>query len=396
MSRRVVITHAKRTPIGKFLGAFSEITAVDLGVSVTKSLFKESGLEPKKVDELIFGNARQAGNRPNPGRQIAYFSGIPQDTPGYTVNKACGSGLKSIVLAHQSITLGDADIIVAGGTENMTMVPFMLPKFRAGYRLGNDKVVDGMYHDGLLCPLCNIIMGATAENLVVQYKISREEQDKYALNSQHKCEKAVKENRFKEEIAPVEIKTRKETILVEKDENPREGATLESLAKLKPVFKKEEEGGTVHPGNACGIADSAAAVLVMGEDIAKKLGYKPLAYISGYVSVGVDPAYMGIAPVSAIRKLETKTGEKLNDFDLIELNEAFAAQVIAADRELKLPMDRVNVNGGSIALGHPIGATGCRFVVTLLHEMQKRNAKKGLATLCMSGGMGMAVSFTRN
>ncbi|MBI4834329.1 MAG: acetyl-CoA C-acetyltransferase [Planctomycetes bacterium] len=395
MNRKVVITHAKRTPIGKFLGMFSETTAVDLGVSVTKSLFKESGLKPDKVDELIFGNARQAGNRPNPGRQIAYFSGMPQEKPGYTVNKACGSSLKSIVLAYQSITLGDADIIVAGGTENMTMVPFMLPKFRAGYRLGNDKVVDGMYHDGLLCPLCNLVMGATAENLVVQYKVSREEQDKYALASQHKCEKAIKGNRFKEEIAPVEIKTKKGTILAEKDENPREGATLESLAKLKPVFKKEEEGGTVHPGNACGIADSAAAVLVMAEDVANKLGFKPMAYINGYVSVGVDPAYMGIAPVSAIKKLEAKTGEKLNDFDLIELNEAFAAQVIAADRELKLPMDIVNVNGGSIALGHPIGATGCRFVVTLLHEMQKRNAKKGLATLCMSGGMGMAVSFTR-
>lgn len=390
--RKVVITHAKRTAIGKFLGAFSNTTAVDLGVAVTKSVLKESNLDPKKVDEVIFGNARQAGNRPNPARQISYFSGIPQETPAYTVNKACGSGLKSIVLAYQSISLGDADIIVAGGTENMTLVPFLLPKFRAGYRLGNDKVLDGMYHDGLLCPLCKLIMGETAENLVDKYKISRQEQDEFALASQHKCEKAIKENRFKEEITPVEIKDHRGNIIrVELDENPRAGITLESLAKLEPVFKKQ--GGTIHPGNACGIADSASAVLVMAEEKAKELGFKPMAYINGYCSVGVDPAYMGIAPVPAIKKLEAKSGERLSDFDLIELNEAFAAQILAADRELKLPMERINVNGGAIALGHPIGSTGCRIVVTLLHEMKKRKAKRGLATLCMSGGMGMAVSF---
>ena len=392
MARKVVITHAKRTPIGRFMGAFSNTTAVDLGVAATKAVLKESGLEPKLVEELIFGNARQAGNRPNPARQVSFFSGIPQETPAYTVNKACGSGLKSIVLAYQSITLGDADIIVAGGTENMTLVPFMLPKFRPGYRLGNAQVMDGMYHDGLLCPLCNLIMGVTAENLVEKYKISRVEQDTFALGSQHKAEKAIKAGKFKEEIVPVSIKEKGKDVMIEKDENPRDGVTLESLAKLDPVFKK---GGTVHPGNACGIADSATALLVMSEEKAKELGFKPMAYIKGYASAGVDPAYMGLGPVPAVRKLEAKTGDKINDFDLIEMNEAFAAQVLADDRELKLPMDRVNVNGGSIALGHPIGSTGARIVVTLLHEMQKRSAKKGLASLCMSGGMGMAVSFYR-
>ncbi|MFH0887647.1 MAG: acetyl-CoA C-acetyltransferase [Planctomycetota bacterium] len=392
--KRVVITHAKRTPIGKFLGAFVNTTAVDLGVTAVKGVLAESKLDPKLVEEVIIGNARQAGNRPNPGRQVSYFSGIPQETPAYTVNKACGSGLKAIVHAYQSIVLGDAEIIVAGGTENMSRVPFMLDKARMGYRLGNSKLLDGMYHDGLLCPLCNLIMGETAENLVAKYKITREEQDNFALSSQHKCEQARKSNRFKEEIVPVMIKEKGKEIPFYTDENPRDGVTLESLAKLKPVFKKE--GGSVHPGNACGIADSAAAVLIMSEDKAKELGYKPMAYITGYASAGADPAYMGIAPVPAIRKLEQKTGQKLSDFDLIEFNEAFAAQVIADDRELHLDMSKINVNGGAIALGHPIGSTGVRIVVTLLHEMQKRNAKKGLATLCMSGGMGMAVSFSSN
>ncbi|HLD36365.1 MAG TPA: acetyl-CoA C-acetyltransferase [Planctomycetota bacterium] len=389
--KRVVITHAKRTPIGKFLGAFANTTAVDLGVTAVKGVLAESKLDPKLVEEVIIGNARQAGNKPNPGRQVAYFSGIPQETPAYTVNKACGSGLKAIILAYQSIMLGDTEIIVAGGTENMSRVPFMLEKARDGYRLGNSKLIDGMYHDGLLCPLSNLIMGVTAENLVDKYKISREEQDQFALNSQHKCEQARKANKFKEELVPVMIKEKGKMVEFYTDENARDGVKIESLAKLEPVFKK---GGSVHPGNACGIADSAAAVLVMSEDKAKELGYKPMAYITGYATAGVDPAYMGIAPVPAIRKLEQKTGQKLADFDLIELNEAFAAQVIADDRELHLDMSKVNVNGGSIALGHPIGSTGCRIVVTLLHEMQKRNAQKGLASLCMSGGMGMAVSFS--
>ena len=389
--KRVVITHAKRTPIGKFLGAFANTTAVDLGVTAVKGVLAESKLDPKLVEEVIIGNARQAGNKPNPGRQVSFFSGIPQETPAYTVNKACGSGMKAIILAYQSIMMGDTDIIVAGGTENMSRVPFMLEKARDGYRLGNSKLIDGMYHDGLLCPLSNLIMGVTAENLVDKYKISREEQDQFALNSQHKCEQARKANKFKEELVPVMIKEKGKMVEFYTDENARDGVKIESLAKLEPVFKK---GGSVHPGNACGIADSAAAVLVMSEDKAKELGYKPMAYITGYATAGVDPAYMGIAPVPAIRKLEQKTGQKLADFDLIELNEAFAAQVIADDRELHLDMSKVNVNGGSIALGHPIGSTGCRIVVTLLHEMQKRNAQKGLASLCMSGGMGMAVSFS--
>ncbi|MDI6788973.1 MAG: acetyl-CoA C-acetyltransferase, partial [Planctomycetota bacterium] len=391
--KKVVITHAKRTPIGKFLGAFTNTTAVDLAVTAVKGVLAESKLDPKLMNEVIFGNARQAGNRPNPARQIGYFSGIPQETPAFTVNKACGSGLKAIILAYQSIALGDADIIIAGGTENMTRVPFMLEKERLGYKLGNAKLLDGMYHDGLLCPLCNLIMGETAENLVTKYNISREEQDKYALSSQHKCEYARKHDRFKEEIVPVILKEKGKEIPFYTDENPRDALTLESLAKLEPVFKK---GGTVHPGNACGIADSAAALLIMSEEKAGKLGFKPMAYITNYATAGVDPAYMGIAPVPAIKKLEQKINQKLQDFDLIELNEAFAAQVIADDRELHLDMSKVNVNGGAIALGHPIGSTGARIVVTLLHEMLKRNAKNGLATLCMSGGMGMAVSFSTN
>jgi len=390
--KKVVITHAKRTPIGRFMGAFSNTSAVDLGVAAVKAVLAESQLKPYKVDEVIFGNARQAGNKPNPGRQIGFFSGIPQETPGYTVNKACGSGLKSIILAYQSIVLGDADCIVAGGTENMSRVPFILDKYREGYRLGTTKVLDGMYHDGLLCPLSNLIMGMTAENLVTKYNISREEQDQFAVSSQNKCEQARKNNKFKEEIIPVMIKEKGKEVPFLLDENPRDGVTIEHLAKLEPVFKK---GGTVHPGNACGIADSAAAVLVMSEARAKKLGYKPLAYITGYAYAGVDPSLMGIAPVPAIRELAKKTGQKLEEFDLIELNEAFAAQVLADDRELHLDMSKVNVNGGAIALGHPIGSTGCRIVVTLLHEMQKRDAKNGLASLCMSGGMGMAVSFSR-
>ncbi|MBI4713366.1 MAG: thiolase family protein [Planctomycetes bacterium] len=390
---KVVITHAKRTPIGKFLGAFADTTAVDLGVAAVKAVLAESKLEPKLVDEVIFGNARQAGNRPNPARQIGFFSGIPQESPAFTVNKACGSGLKSIILAYQSIILGDADIIIAGGTENMSRVPFMLDKFRVGYRLGHAKVLDGMYHDGLMCPLCNLVMGETAENLVAKYDIPRQEQDEFVVASQNKCEQARKSGRFTDEMIPVTVKdSRGKEQIISEDENPRDGVTLESLAKLQSVFKK---GGTVHPGNSCGIADSAAGVLVMSEQKAQELGYKPLAYISGYATAGVDPGYMGIAPVPAIKKLEKKTGAKLADFDIIELNEAFAAQVIAADRELKLPMARINVNGGAIALGHPIGSTGARIVVTLLHEMTKRNAKKGLATLCMSGGMGMAVSFSK-
>jgi acetyl-CoA C-acetyltransferase len=392
--KKVVITHAKRTPIGRFMGAFANTTAVELGATAVRTILKDSQLKPESVNEVIFGNARQAGNRPNPGRQVGIFGGIPHTTPGYTVNKACGSGLKAIVLGYQSIVLDEADIIVAGGTENMSRVPFMLDSFRSGYRLGNAKVLDGMYHDGLLCPMSNLIMGETAENLVTKYNITREEQDLFAVGSQNKCERAFKEGRFKAEMIPMEIKDAKgKPTIIEKDENPRDGVTLESLAKLKPVFKKE--GGSVHPGNACGIADSAAAVLIMSEDKAKELGYRPLVYIEAYTSAGVDPAYMGLGPVPAINNLLAKTKHKLTDFDLIELNEAFAAQVIADDRELHLPMDRVNVNGGSIALGHPIGSTGARIVVTLIHEMIRRNAKRGLASLCMSGGMGMAVSFYR-
>lgn len=391
-TKRIVITNARRTPIGRFLGAFQEVSAVELGVVAVKAVLEESGIDPAVVDEVIFGNARQAGNKPNPARQIGCFAGIPDETPAYTVNKACGSALKAIVLGYQAIVLGDADVVVAGGTENMTRTPYMFEKMRWGYRMGDAPLIDGMYRDGFICPMCEMTMGQTAEKLNEQYKIARKDQDELALRSNRLAAEATKSGRFKDEIVPVTVKTRKGEVVVAEDEGPRPDTSLEKLGKLPTVFK---EDGTVTAGNACQISDGAAAVLMMSEKKAKELGLEPLAFYGDCAVVGVDPSIMGIAPVPACKKLFERTGLAMKDFGLVEINEAFAAQVLACGRELGFNWDITNVSGGSIALGHPIGCTGARFVVTLLHEMKKRNVQKGLATLCHSGGMGLAAYFYR-
>jgi acetyl-CoA C-acetyltransferase len=393
-AREVVVTHALRTPIGRFLGAFAELSAADLGVSVVKDLLRRSAVDPARVDELVFGNARQAGGGPNVARQVSVRSGIPESTPAYTVNMACGSGLKALQLAAEAIGAGRCDVVVAGGTESMSGLPFFLPKMRTGYRLGHAPVVDAMYKDGFVCPLSDMVMGETAEKLARELSISRKEQDEFALASQRKARAAVEAGRFADEISPVKVPGKKGETVVDKDEHPRPDTTIESLAKLPPVF--DAKTGTVSAGNSSGITDGAAALLVMGEDVAKELGLEPLAFVGAYAQAGVDPRIMGIGPVPAVRKLEDATGIAVKDYDLVELNEAFAAQVIACDRELGFPADRLNVNGGAIALGHPIGATGARIVATLLHEMKRRKSRRGLATLCVSGGMGLATAFSRS
>ncbi|MFN0207493.1 MAG: thiolase family protein [Planctomycetota bacterium] len=393
-SETVVITHAVRTPIGKFLGGFSKLSGPDLGVAAVKALFARSGVAPAGADYLIFGNGRQAGGGPNPARQISVRSGMKDSAPAFTVNMACASGLKSILLAADAIALGRAKIVVAGGTESMTNLPFLLPKMRMGYRLGHERVVDGMYQDGFLCPLSKLVMGETAEKLAKQLNISRDEQDRFALESQLKSEAARAKGNFNDEIVPVDVPGEKgATVTIKTDEHPRDNCTIESLTKLPPVF--DAKVGTVTAGNSSGITDGAAALLLMSESHAKKLGLPILAKIGASAESGVDPSIMGAGPVPAIRELLERTKGKIDNYDLIELNEAFAAQVIACDRELKFPKDRLNVNGGAISLGHPIGATGARIVVTLIHEMKRRNVKKGLATLCVSGGMGVAVEIER-
>jgi len=391
--RRVVITHALRTPIGKYLGSFQELSAADLGTSVVVDLLGRAGIDPARVGEVIIGNGRQAGGGPNVARQIAVRAGIPQETPAYTVNMACGSGLKSLALATDGIQLGRYDIAVAGGTESMSGLPYFLPKMRTGYRLGHAKVVDSMYQDGFMCPLANVLMGATAENLAREFSISREEQDAFAVNSQRKAGAAQAEGRFDDEISVVTVKTRKGELVVSKDEHLRPSASMEGLAKLPTVFAKEN--GSVTAGNASGITDGAAALLVMAAETAEELGLPVLAEVGEYAQVGLDPSMMGLGPVPAFEALKARNGMEIDSYDLIELNEAFAAQVLACDRKLKLPGDKVNVNGGSIALGHPIGATGVRIVVTLLHELARRDGEHGLATLCISGGLGFASAFHR-
>ncbi len=382
-----------RTPIGKFGGNLSSLTAPELGAIAAKECIKRAGIEPEQIDEVIFGHARQAGTGPNPARQIAYKSGCPETVPAYTVNKACASGMKAIVNAYQAIALGDAELVLAGGTESMSNTPYFLPRARWGYKLGHAELVDGMYRDGFFCPLCEEMIGGTTENLAEKYKISRQEADEYALMSQQRAESAQKEGRFKSEIVPVEISGKKGKVnLIQKDEYPRPQSTLEGLAKLKPVFK---ENGTVHPGNASGITDGAAAILVSSEEKIKELNLRPVARLVDYKVAGVDPAIMGIGPVPSIRKLLERNQLALSDIDLFELNEAFAVQVLACHRELNFDMEKLNVNGGAISLGHPIGCTGTRITVTLLHEMQKRDARLGLATLCVSGGMGMTLLLER-
>jgi acetyl-CoA C-acetyltransferase len=348
---------------------------------------------PEEIDQVIFGHARQAGNGPNPARQVGCRAGVPETKPAFTVNQACASGLQSILLAAAAIRTGDAECVLAGGMENMTRVPYLLDGARQGVRLGHAEVVDGMYRDGFLCPISDMVMGETAERLATEYGIGREEQDAYALESQKRAAAAVAADRFRDEIVAVPVAGRKgETALVAADEHPRGDTTMEKLAKLPPVFSKS---GTVTAGNSSGITDGAAALVVASEARAKKMGAKPLAWLDEHAVVGVDPHIMGIGPVPAVRALLARTGETLDAFDLVELNEAFAAQVLAVDRDLRFDRARLNVNGGAIALGHPIGCTGARIVVTLLHEMARRGARTGLATLCVSGGLGAAASFRR-
>lgn len=392
---RVAILEAKRTPIGRFLGAFRNTTAADLGTSIATGVIERSGVDPAEIDAVVFGNARQAGGGPNPARQIAWRAGVPQEAPAWTINMACASALHSIALAADSIVLGQALCVLAGGTENMTRVPFMLPKARLGYRLGHAPMVDGMYRDGFDCPLSGLVMGQTAEILAEEYNISRDAQDAWAMMSQNRVEAARAEGVLAEEIIPVDAKDdRGNTVIVSEDEHPRSGVTMEVLAKLPPVFS---ETGTVTAGNASGITDGAAALLVASEEKAKAMGKRPIAYVRDYVAVGVDPRRMGIGPVPATKQLLDRHGLTLNkDIELIELNEAFAAQVLACEHDMKFDREKVNVRGGAISLGHPIGATGARFVVTLLHEMRRRDAKLGLATLCVSGGLGMAMLIERD
>ena len=385
----VYILSAVRTPIGKFGGSLASLTAADMGVVAAKAAIERAGVHPDQIGETIFGNARQAGGGPNPARQISVRSGVPQEAPAFTVNKACASGMKSIALAYQSILLGDASCILAGGTESMSRVPYYL-EARWGYRLGNQEMVDGMYRDGFFCPLAKMVMGETAEVLAEQYKISRDEQDEYAILSQTRAARAIAAGRFNEEIAPVTIEGKKGATTFSRDEHPFPDANLDKLGKLAPVFSKT---GTITAGNSSGITDGAAAIVLASETFVKRNNLKPLARITAVTSAGVDPRTMGIGPVPALRKLEEKHNLKLHDFGLVELNEAFAAQVLACDRELNFNRDKLNVNGGAIALGHPIGCTGTRITVSLLHEMLKRNTKRGVATLCVSGGLGMALAL---
>jgi acetyl-CoA C-acetyltransferase len=390
----VYILSAVRTPIGKFGGTLASLSAADMGVVAAKTAIEQAGVRPEQVEETIFGNARQAGGGPNPARQISVRSGVPQEVPAFTVNKACASGMKAIALAYQAIALGDASCILAGGTESMSRVPYLLDQARWGYRLGNQELVDGMYRDGFFCPLAKMVMGETAEVLAEQYKISRDEQDEFALISQTRAAKAIAAGRFEAEIVPVVIEGKKGATTFSRDEHPFADASLEKLGKLPPVFSRSKETpGGITAGNSSGITDGAAAMVVASEYFVKQNNLKPLARIAAITSAGVDPRTMGIGPVPALKKLGDKHNLRLHDFGLIELNEAFAAQVLACDRVLNFNRERLNVNGGAIALGHPIGCTGTRITVTLLHEMLKRNAKRGVATLCVSGGMGMALAL---
>ena len=391
----LVVTHALRTPIGKYLGSFAELSAADLGASVVRSLIERAELDPARVGELVFGCGRQAGSGPNVARQVSVRAGLPVESPAYTVNMACASGLKSLHLAAESVRLGRTEIAVAGGTESMSGLPYFLPKMRSGYRLGHAPVVDAMYQDGFGCPLSDMLMGETAEKLARDLGITREEQDAFALDSQKKSQAAREAGRFDDELAPVSVPRRKgDPVVVARDEHPRDGVKLESLAKLPAVFDRER--GTVTAGNASGITDGAAALLVMKAETARSLGYEPLARLAAAAEAGVPPEVMGIGPVPAVRALAEATGQGVGGQDLVELNEAFAAQVLACHRELDLPLERLNVNGGAISLGHPIGCTGARIVVTLLHELRRRGGKRGLATLCVSGGLGLATAFERD
>ncbi|MGJ3442864.1 acetyl-CoA C-acetyltransferase [Pseudomonas sp. Je.1.5.c] len=389
----VVIVAATRTAIGSFQGALASVPAVELGAAVIKRLLEQTGLDPTQVDEVILGQVLTAGAGQNPARQAAVKAGLPFAVPALTLNKVCGSGLKALHLATQAIRCGDADVVIAGGQENMSLSPYVMPAARSGQRMGHGQLIDSMISDGLWDAFNDYHMGITAENLVDKFDISREQQDAFAAESQRKAIAAIEAGRFKDEITPIVLAQKKgEPKVVERDEQPRADTTAESLAKLRPAFKKD---GSVTAGNASSLNDGAAAVLLMSADKAKALGLPVLAKIAGYASAGVDPAIMGIGPVSATQRCLDKAGWTLGDLDLIEANEAFAAQALAVGKSLEWDAARVNVNGGAIALGHPIGASGCRVLVTLLHEMIKRDAKKGLATLCIGGGQGVALAIER-
>ncbi|MGT2711072.1 acetyl-CoA C-acetyltransferase [Streptococcus oriscaviae] len=391
--KEAVIVAAVRTPIGSYGGSLKDVSAVDLGVTVVKGALEKINLSPDLVEEVIFGNVLSAGLGQNVARQISVKSGIPISTPSFTINKVCGSGLKTVQLAAQAVLLGDADIVVAGGAENMSQAAYVLENHRWGSRMGHSQVLDTMLRDGLTDAFEPIHMGITAENVAAKYGISREQQDAFAVHSQEKAVAAIKAGKFKEEIVPVVIPQRKgEPLVFDTDEYPRHNASLEGMGKLRPAFKKD---GTVTAGNASGINDGAAAVVVMSSEKAAELGLPVLATIKSYASAGLEPELMGCGPIFASRKALEKAGLTVSDLDLIESNEAFAAQACAVNKELDLNTEIVNVNGGAIALGHPIGASGTRIFVTLLHEMQKRDAKCGLATLCIGGGMGTAVIVTR-
>jgi acetyl-CoA C-acetyltransferase len=391
--RNVFLAGAVRTPIGKFGGTLSSWSAADLGVAVAKESLQRAGISPDQVTDSIWGCARQAGGGPNVARQITFRAGIPETVPAATINQACGSGLKAIILAAQEIMLGRAGAVLAGGTESMSRVPYFAEGARWGARMGNMQLVDGMYRDGFSDPLSGLLMGQTAEKLARQYEISRQEQDEFAAASQQKAEAALASGRFKDEVMSLEISGKKgETTSFSHDEHCRAGTTLQDLAKLSPVFYKD---GSVTAGNSSGITDGAAALVVLSEDGLKQFGTTPQARIVDYEICGVAPDIMGIGPVPAVRALLERQHLSLSDIDLIELNEAFAAQVIACNRELGFDAERLNVNGGAIALGHPIGCTGVRITTTLIYEMQKRKAKLGLATLCVSGGMGLALLLER-
>ncbi|MBR2761406.1 MAG: acetyl-CoA C-acetyltransferase [Solobacterium sp.] len=390
--RKPVIVGACRTAIGKFNGTLKDTPATELGAIVIREAMKRAGIKPEMVDEVYMANVIQAGNKQNPARQSAILAGIPVEVPAITINVLCGSGLHCVNLAAKLIAMGDKDIIVAGGMENMNLAPYLLMKARFGYRMNAGTLEDAMIHDGLNDAFGDYHMGITAENVAEQWHLTREELDAFSAESQQKAEKAINEGRFKDEIVPVVIKTRKGDIVFDKDEGNRPGTTAESLAKLKPAFKKD---GVVTAGNASGINDGAAALVLMSEDKAKELGIEPLAYWVGGELAGVDPSIMGVGPIYATRKVMEKTGYKIEDFDLIEANEAFASQSVAVEKELKWDHSILNVNGGGIALGHPVGCTGARILVSLIYEMQKRDAKKGLATLCVGGGMGCAAIIER-
>jgi acetyl-CoA C-acetyltransferase len=391
--RPVVVVAAKRTPMGKFMGAFADVPAVDLGIAAARAALDAAGLDPGEVQETVAGHGRQAGNGPNPGRQVSIRTGVPETVPAYTVNKACGSSSKALTLAAGSIILDEIDVALVVGMENMTRTPYLLRGMRGGYRMGPAVVEDGMSSDGFMDPLAGEAMGETAENLAERYAVTRQEQDSFALQSQRRASEAWETGAFADEVVPVDtFDARRRTVTVERDEHPRPDTTLDGLARLKPVFRNP---GTVTPGNSSGICDGAAALVVMAEEAARARGIRPLARVAGWASAGVDPRIMGWGVVPATQKLLARIGWSLPEVDVVEINEAFAAQVLACDRELKFDWDRTNVNGGAIALGHPIGMTGARLVGSVVHQLQRQGARRGLATLCISGGQGMAIALER-